>query len=802
MQPHQWILALSELGRGDAARVGGKNASLGEMIAHLRSAGVTVPDGYATTADAYREHLARAGLDEPIQGALDEYRAGGRPLAEIASRIRDRIESAELPAPIADEVRAGYRELCDRFGAGRDVAVAVRSSATAEDLPEASFAGQQDTFLNVRGEDAVAEAVRRCFGSLFTERAIVYRERHGFDHLQVALSAGIQLMVGADRGAAGVAFTIDTETGFPDVVLINAALGLGETVVQGIVDPDEYVAFKPLLDREHLRPVIHKRCGEKAQRMVLAEGGAGATTRLEQTPADLQSRYALSDDEILQLSRWAVRIEAHYGAPMDIEWAKDGDSGRLYIVQARPETVQSQRRAGALTRYRIGARGRLLTRGLAIGDAVASGRTCVLLDPAETSAFEDGCVLVTRMTDPDWVPLMRRAGAIVTDHGGRTSHAAIVSRELGLPAIVGTGDGTRRLADAGEVTVSCAEGDTGYVYEGVADYEATEVDASAFPDTRTGIMLNLADPGAALRWWQLPSAGVGLARIEFIISHSIKIHPMALARPERVDPDAARKIRELTRGYDSGRHYFTERLAHGIARIAAPHYPRPVIVRLSDFKTNEYADLIGGAAFEPKEENPMLGWRGASRYDDDDYRDGFALECAALRRVREEIGLDNVIVMVPFCRSPEEADRVLAELSKNGLRRGERGLEVYVMCEIPSNVLLAREFAERFDGFSIGSNDLTQLILGVDRDSEKLASAFDEHSPAVTGAIESVIADAHAAGCKIGFCGQAPSNDPAYAEILARAGIDSISVAPDSFGDVAHHLAQAERKLRGSRAAS
>ena len=801
MQPRRWILEFSELGRKDVARVGGKNASLGEMIAHLQRVGVEVPDGFATTADAYREHLSRGGLDEGIRSALADYQADRTDLAHTAADIRRRIEGSELPQAIADDIRAGYRDLCDRFGGGADVAVAVRSSATAEDLPEASFAGQQDTFLNVRGEDAVVAAVLRCFGSLFTERAMSYRERHDFEHLQVALSAGIQLMVSADRGAAGVIFTIDTETGFPGAVLINAAWGLGETVVQGIVDPDEYVVFKPLLQREELSPILHKHLGEKAQRMVLAEGGGDATTRLEQTPAALQGRYALDDDDIVQLARWAARIEDHYGAAMDIEWAKDGDSGRVYIVQARPETVQSRKRAGALTRYRVGAHGEILAQGLAIGDAVAAGKSCVLLDPTDTSAFEDGCMLVTRMTDPDWVPLMRRASAIVTEHGGRTSHAAIVSRELGLPAIVGTGDATRALGTGREVTVSCAEGDTGFVYDGIADYEVVESDASSFPETRTQIMLNLADPGASFRWWQLPSAGVGLARMEFIISHFIKVHPMALLRPDEVDADAARTIRELTRGYESGEEFFVERLAHGIARIAAPHYPHPVIVRMSDFKTNEYAELIGGRAFEPKEENPMLGWRGASRYYDDDYREGFALECRAIKRVREHIGLDNVVVMIPFCRTPAEADRVIAEMKTHGLERGAGGLEIYVMCEIPSNVLLAREFAERFDGFSIGSNDLTQLILGIDRDSAKLAELFDENSPAVVGSIERVIADAHAAGCKIGFCGQAPSNNPAYAEILVRAGIDSISVSPDSFGEVSRHVSDAERALEEREAA-
>jgi len=670
--------------------------------------------------------------------------------------------------------------------------VAVRSSATAEDLPEASFAGQQESFLNVRGERALLRACRRCLASLFTDRAIVYRETHGFDHLKVALSVGVQRMVRADRGAAGVMFSIDTETGFPRVVLINAAWGLGETVVQGTVNPDEYMVFKPLLVDPARRPIVHRALGAKARKLVYARG-RGRPTRLVPTTRRERAAWALDEAAILQLARWAVAIEAHYGQPMDMEWARDGATGEIFIVQARPETVEARRQAAAFQTYRLTRKGKRLLSGLAIGDAVAMGAACVLRDASEIDRFVDDAVLVTGMTDPDWVPIMKRAAAIVTDHGGRTSHAAIVSRELGLPAIVGTGRATRVLRDGQVVTVSCAEGSEGFVYEGRADVEVRALELRDIPTTRTRVMLNLANPAAALRWWRLPADGVGLARMEFIINAHVKVHPMALVRFARVrDRRARRRIEALTRGYRDKPRFFVDALADGIARIAAAHHPHPVIVRTSDFKTNEYAALIGGRPFEPEEENPMLGWRGASRYASEGYREGFALECQAIRRVREEMGLANVIVMIPFCRTLEEADRTLGAMAAQGLRRGEGGLEVYVMCEIPSNVILAEEFAERFDGFSIGSNDLTQLTLGVDRDSARLAGLFDEENPAVTRLIEQVIRTAHARGRKVGLCGQAPSDRPRFARFLVRAGIDSISVTPDSFIQVKQHVAAAE----------
>ena len=789
-------VALGALSARDVARVGGKNASLGEMIQHMSAAGIRVPDGFATTASAFWDFVGENGLREPIAATLARFQRGALPLEEAGRSIRERFLRGSLPAGLADAIRRSYGELAQRTGR-RDPEVAVRSSATAEDLPEASFAGQHETFLNVRGERALLDACRRCMASLFTDRAIAYRERQGFDHLKIALSVGVQLMVRADKGAAGVMFSIDTETGFPHAVLIDAAWGLGETVVQGSVDPDEYMVFKPLLDRNGRRPIIGKRLGTKERALVYAARGP-ATTRLVETPRKRRDAFVLADAEIVQLARSARDIEAHYGKPMDIEWAKDGLTGELFIVQARPETVHAlRRRTAGLKTYRLKSKGARLARGLSVGTAIATGKACRLKSAADADKFADGAVLVAAMTDPDWVPIMERAAAIVTDHGARTSHAAIVSRELGLPAVVGTGNATSVLRDGQEVTVCCAEGDEGFVYAGAADFEAREIALQDIPKTRTQVMLNLANPAAALRWWQLPADGVGLARMEFIIGALIKIHPMALARWETLEDRAVRRrIGQLTRAWPDKADYFVDTLASGIARIAAAHHPRPVIVRTSDFKTNEYARLIGGEAFEPGEPNPMLGWRGASRYYDEGYREGFALECRAIRKVREEIGLANVIVMIPFCRTPEEADRVLEELARHGLARGADGLQVYVMCEIPSNVILAKQFAERFDGFSIGSNDLTQLVLGIDRDSERLARLFDERHPAVKTMIAEVIRAAHAAGRKVGLCGQAPSDHPDFARFLVDAGIDSISVNPDSFVAVKEIVAAAEAGKR------
>ena len=782
------------LGVGDVVRVGGKNASLGEMVRTLKGQGVRVPDGFATTSAAYWDYIEANGIGAEMRVRLDALKDGKASLHEIGAGIRQLFLDSEFPEAIATAIRVAYRELSRRSGVGT-VSVAVRSSATAEDLPDASFAGQQETFLNVRGERELLDACRRCYASLFTDRAISYREAKGFDHLQVALSIGVQRMVRSDLAGSGVMFSIDTETGFPGVAVISAAWGLGETVVQGTVDPDKYIVFKPLLDDPRYRPIIEKTRGGKERKLVYGSGGSARTAIVETTQRERQA-LVLGDDEILELGRWAATVERHYGRPMDMEWAKDGETSEIYMVQARPETVQSARRSAVLKTYRLNEKGKLLISGAAIGQSIAAGDACVIRSVEHIDRFRPGTILVTEMTDPDWVPVMKQAAGIVTDHGGTTSHAAIVSRELGVPAIVGTGHGTDILRDGQAITLSCAEGDQGHVYEGIIAFESIEANLDELPATRTAMMVNIASPTAAFQWWRLPTRGVGLARMEFIINNIIKIHPMALVHPERVeDPAARRQITELTRGYADKTAYFVDTLALGIAKIAAPFHPNPVIVRLSDFKTNEYAHLIGGAAFEPREENPMLGFRGASRYYNARYRDGFALECRAIRKAREEIGLANVIVMVPFCRTPQEADRVLAVMAEHGLARGRSGLEVYMMCEIPSNVILAEEFARRFDGFSIGSNDLTQLVLGVDRDSGELAPLFDERSEAVKRMVREAIAKVHAAGIKIGICGQAPSNYPDFAEFLVEEGIDSISLNPDSFVATVPRVAEAERRL-------
>jgi len=789
------VASFDTLGRGDVARVGGKNASLGEMVVNLGARGVRVPPGFATTADAYWLFLDSNGLREVIQEALSDLSAQRASLSQVGARVRQAILAGRWPEDLARAIGGAYGVLCARIGR-TDADVAVRSSATAEDLPDASFAGQQESFLNIRGEAALLEACRRCYASLFTDRAISYRTAKGFDHLKVALSIGVQQMVRSDRAGAGVMFSIDTETGFDKVVLINAAWGLGETVVQGAVDPDEYQVFKPLLSTAGAVPILEKRLGAKAHKMIYAGPGEGPT-RTTPTSRKEQSSYVLADAEVLDLARWACLIEDHYGLPMDIEWAKDGESGEIFIVQARPETVQSRRSATALNSYRITSKGAELARGLAIGDAVVSGRVCLIADPADIDRFVEGAILVTTSTDPDWVPIMKQAAAIVTDRGGRTSHAAIVSRELGLPAIVGAGDATEVLHAEQEVTVSCAEGDQGFVYEGRAEYEVQALDAEGLPATRTKIMLNLANPATAFRWWRLPADGVGLARMEFVVSNHIRVHPMALVRYDTLKDEGARQaIHQLTAGYAERTEYFVDRLARGLSRIAAVFHPKPVIIRMSDFKTNEYANLLGGAAFEPKEENPMLGFRGASRYYSPQYREGFALECRAIRRMREGMGFRNVVVMIPFCRSVLEADRVLEAMAENGLERGRDGLEIYVMCEIPSNVVLAADFAKRFDGFSIGSNDLTQLTLGVDRDSAELAELFDEQDPAVKWMIAQVLVAAHEVHAKVGICGEAPSNHPQFARFLVERGIDSISVSPDSFVAVKRVVAEAEAEQR------
>ena len=789
-----YVIPFRELDMQRVAEVGGKNASLGELIASLEPKGIRVPDGFAITAAAFRLHLKRAGLEERLYAELDALDVSDlAALARVGAELREWVRSAALPPEVAARVLEAYRQLSKRYEQdGTDVA--VRSSATAEDLPTASFAGQQETYLNVRGEERLLQAVRDCMASLFTDRAIVYRAERGFAHRGVALSVGIQKMVRSDLGSAGVIFTLDTESGFRDVVVLTGAFGLGETVVQGKVDPDEFWVHKPALGNGY-PAIIRRELGEKAIRLVYGSGGNQALVE-ERVPLEQRRQPILPDEDILTLARWAVRIEEHYSkragrpTPMDIEWAKDGRSGQLYIVQARPETVHAQSGPPKFEMFRLRGKGKLLVQGKSVGAKVGTGRVRVVHSPQELATFQPGEVLVAPMTDPDWEPVLKHAAAVVTDHGGRTCHAAIVSRELGIPCVVGTGNATTALVTGDEVTVSCAEGDEGKIYAGRVEFDRAEIDPAKLPEPRVPVMLNVGNPENAFLLGQLPSAGVGLLRIEFVVSSAIGIHPMALVHPERVtSPEALAQLRKRTAGFSSPSDFFVEGLAHGVAQVAAAFYPRPVIVRFSDFKTNEYAGLVGGADFEPHEDNPMIGFRGASRYYDERYREGFALECQAIRQVREELGLTNVKVMIPFCRTLEEGRRVLAELAQNGLKRGDHELEVYVMCEIPNNVILAEEFAELFDGFSIGSNDLTQLTLGIDRDSEILASLFSERDPGVMRSIALVIERAHRKHRKVGLCGQAPSDHPDFATFLADQGIDSISVTPDALPLVLELLA-------------
>ncbi|KAL5593202.1 hypothetical protein FOBRF1_012304 [Fusarium oxysporum] len=787
------VLDFEHLARSDVGLVGGKNSSLGEMIRALGPKGIPVPPGFATSSYAYWHYVDANNIRGKIDELVDQWQSGHQTLAEIGHAIRILFLRGTWPADTAEAILSGYRDLCDKAGVD-DLSVAVRSSATAEDLPDASFAGQQETYLNIQGSEALLDACRRCYASLFTDRAISYRHIKKFNHGNVALSIGIQQMVRSDIGGAGVMFSIDTESGFDKIVLINAAWGLGENVVQGTVNPDEYQIFKPLLSNEKLSPILSKKLGDKAIKMVY--GDKCVRTRNVPTSRAERAAYVLEDEEILQLSRWACLIEEHYSCPMDMEWARDGSSGKLYIVQARPETVQSRRDTAAFKTYTVGERGHTLTTGLSIGDKAVAGRICLLTSVSDMDKFIDGSILVTEATDPDWVPVMKRAAAIVTDYGGRTSHAAIVSRELGVPAVVGTGNATYVLHTGQDVTVSCAEGDSGLVYDGISEITTQMVHISDLPSVRTKIMLNLANPSAAYRWWRLPVDGIGLARMEFVVSNSIRVHPMALIHYDHLEDEAAKKeITNLTAGYTCKPDYFVDKLASGLATLCSSVYPKPAIIRMSDFKTNEYARLIGGAEFELNEENPMIGFRGASRYYSPRYKEGFALECRAVKKVREEMGLTNAIVMIPFCRTVKEARKVLDMMEENGLKRGENGLMVYVMCEIPSNVILASSFTQHFDGFSIGSNDLAQLTLGVDRDSGELASLFNEQDEAVKWMIARAITVARREGCKIGLCGEAPSNHPEFAKFLVNAGIDSISVSPDSFVQVMKHVVASEKGL-------
>ena len=792
MAEKKYVKWFDDPSSGNVAEEGGKNASLGVMIRELKEEGIRVPNGFSLTAAAYWKYLENNDIKEKIQSEIDTFESGEKQLQEAGKAIRRLFIKGSFPEEIASPVREAYRELGKKEGV-EEASVAVRSSATAEDLPEASFAGQQETFLNISGEEELLDACRRCYASLFTDRAIIYRDNNDFDHMKVALSVGIQKMVRSDLACSGVMFSIDTETGFRDVVVVTAAWGLGENVVQGTVNPDEYMVFKPKLKEGGFKPIIEKVLGAKEKKMVYTTGGS-KTTKNVNTSEEERNSFVLEEEEILQLARWAVMIEDHYGKPMDMEWAKDGETDELFIVQARPETVQSRRDVNLFSSYTLKEKGKRLLTGLAIGEAIASGKAMVLKNAEEEDRFEEGSILVTGTTDPDWVSIMKKASGIITDHGGRTSHAAIVSRELGVPAVVGTEDATRTLSDGQEITLSCAEGEEGFVYEGLLHFEKKEIDLEDIPETSTQMMINLASPAAAFRWWPLPTDGVGLARMEFIINNAIKVHPMALVRFDDLEDQGARsEIEKLTHGYEDKREYFVSNLARGVARIAASQYPHPVIVRMSDFKTNEYADLVGGAQFEPQENNPMLGFRGASRYYNDRYREGFGLECRAMKRAREVLGLDNIVLMIPFCRTLEEADRVLEAMQENGLKRGENGLQIYVMAEIPSNVVLADEFSERFDGFSIGSNDLTQLVLGIDRDSSELAELFDERNPAVEKMISDLIHKAQAKERKVGICGQGPSDYPDFAEFLVREGIDSISLNPDSFLETKKHVAEVEK---------
>ncbi|OAV62590.1 phosphoenolpyruvate synthase [Enteractinococcus helveticum] len=793
------VLWFSELGLDDLDRVGGKNASLGEMIRSLSAAGVKVPDGFATTADAYWRFLRESGLDTRIAGILEGLDSDNvEALAQAGTQIRDLIVQTPFPAGFDQQIRTAYATLTDNHGGDTDVSWAVRSSATAEDLPDASFAGQQETFLNIRGVENVLRAIKDVFASLYNDRAIAYRVHHGFAHADVAISAGIQRMVRSDLGASGVMFTMDTESGFTDAVFITSSYGLGESVVQGAVNPDEFYVHKPALAAGC--PAILKRgLGEKAVQMTYTESQEiGRTVDFVPVPLAQRSRFSLTDEEVQQLARHAVAIETHYGRPMDIEWGKDGMDGELYILQARAETVESRKATGTVSRYTLNERSVVLAEGRAIGQRIGSGQVRVLTSIDQMASFQPGDVLVANMTDPDWEPIMKKAAAIVTDRGGRTCHAAIIARELGVPAIVGTGDASKVLADGTPVTVSCAEGEAGFVYEGLLDYSLQETTLDTMPPAPVKIMMNVGTPEQAFSFSRLPNSGVGLARLEFIINRQIGIHPNALLavageieRPATLSDDTVREIQERITAYDGPRDYYVKRLAEGIATIAAAFAPEPVIIRLSDFKSNEYANLLGGPAFEPVEENPMIGYRGASRYLSESFRQAFELECEALKLARNEMSLTNIKLMVPFVRTLHEARGVIELLAANGLVRGENGLEIVMMCEVPTNALLADEFLDYFDGFSIGSNDLTQLTLGLDRDSALVAGAFDERNPAVTKLLEMAISACRARGKYVGICGQGPSDHPDFAQWLLEQGISSISLNPDAVIDTWLLLAKA-----------
>ena len=795
----KFILWFNELSIKDVPSVGGKNASLGEMYRNLTKEGVKIPNGFAVTAYAYNYFLEKAKIRDDIKRILKNLRKDKKNLPEIGRRARETILKEELPEELNNEIVNAYKKLCRQYTTNTDVA--VRSSATAEDLPDASFAGQQETFLNIRGESALLEATKKCFASLFTNRAISYREDKGFDHFKVSLSVGVQKMVRSDLASSGVMFSIDTETGFKNAVLINGAYGLGENVVQGNVNPDQFYVFKPALVGNH-RPIISKKLGDKKIKMVYAKNKAKPTLNVKASYNE-RMKFVLNDNEILKLAKWACVIEDYYSKkarkfkPMDMEWAKDGITKELFIVQARPETVQSQKNANILEEYILKEKGPVIDTGLSVGTKIGAGKSHVIKNVRDIKSFKAGEVLITEKTDPDWEPIMKIASAIVTNRGGRTAHAAIVARELGIPAIVGTENGTELIKTGTDVTVSCAEGEVGKIYKGNLKFEVRKINLKKLRRPKTKIMMNVGNPDQAFEFSFIPNDGVGLAREEFIISSYIKVHPLALLHFDKIKDKKVKKIiNELTYAYPSKVDYFVEKLAQGVAMIGAAFYPKDVIVRMSDFKSNEYANLIGGREFEPKEENPMLGWRGASRYYTGNYKEAFALECKAMKKARDEMGLSNIKLMIPFCRTLEEGRAVINEMKKYGLIRGRNSLEIYVMCEIPSNVILADDFSKIFDGFSIGSNDLTQLALGLDRDSELVSRLYDERNPAVKRLIYEVIHKAKRNRKKIGICGEAPSTFPDFAQFLVKCGIDSISLNPHSVLKTTIKILEAERKLR------
>ncbi|RLG13219.1 MAG: phosphoenolpyruvate synthase [Candidatus Nanohalarchaeota archaeon] len=802
----KFILWFDQLGIEDVGLVGGKNASLGEMYKNLTPKGIKIPNGFAITAHAYRYLIEKTGIEQQIRDTLKDLDTKDmNNLMTRGQKVRSIILNSEFPQELKDSIKEAYGHISKQYG--QDTDVAVRSSATAEDLPDASFAGQQETYLNIVGPEMLIEACKKCFASLFTNRAISYRTDKNFDHFTIALSIGVQKMVRSDLATSGVMFSIDTESGFQDAVFITGAYGLGENVVQGAVNPDEYYVFKPTL-KQGKKAIISKTIGSKEIKMIYTKDGSKPTKNIK-VPDHDQKRFCLNDDEIITLAKYAIAIEDHYSKkaghfkPMDMEWAKDGSTGELFIVQARPETVHSQEDKNIIKKYILKEQGKVIIKGESVGELIGAGQSNIILDVHDITQFKKGQVLVTDMTDPDWEPIMKIASAIVTNRGGRTCHAAIISRELGIPCVVGTIDSTKAIKNKQDITVSCASGEIGYVYNGKLKYVIDEVNLATIPTTKTKIMMNLATPSQAFEMSFIPNEGVGLAREEFIINTYIRIHPLALMyykdlKKDQKNISLVKQIDGITQGYPDKKEYFIEKLAHGIATIAAAFYPKDVIVRLSDFKSNEYANLIGGTLYEPTEDNPMIGWRGASRYYSDKYCDAFGLECKALKRVRDDMGLTNVKIMIPFCRTVEEGKKVLAEMEKHGLKRGKNNLEIYVMCEIPSNVILVDEFSEIFDGFSIGSNDLTQLTLGVDRDSELVSHVYDERNAAVKKLIIQVIAGAKRNKRKIGICGQAPSDFPDFAEFLVEHHIDSISLNPDTVIKTRLKIAKKEKSLKKS----